>query len=49
MNDVKLDRLSALLEGLAPVVTLGLSAEGRLQGARNRDGESALQLFFLTR
>lgn len=49
MNDIKLDRLSALLEGLAPVVTLGLSAEGRLQGARNRDGESALQLFFLTR
>lgn len=49
MNDIKLDRLSALLEGLAPVVTLGLSAEGRLQGARNRDGESALQMFFLTR
>jgi len=48
MNDIKLDRLSALLEGLAPVVTLGLLAEGRLQNVRNRDGESALQLFFLT-
>ena len=49
MNDAKLDRLSALLEGLAPVVTLGLSAQGRLQGTCNSENESALQLFFLTR
>jgi AraC-like DNA-binding protein len=48
MNDIKLDRLSALLEGLAPVVTLGLSAEAHLQGACSRASESALQLFFLT-
>jgi len=36
------------LEGLAPVVTLGLSSQGRLQGAPHPDNDSALQLFFLT-
>lgn len=49
MNDIKLDRLSALLEGLAPLVTLGLSTGERLQGARKKESESALELFFLTR
>lgn len=49
MNDTKLDRLSALLAGLAPVVTLSLSAEGLLRGTPNRENETALQLFLLTR
>jgi AraC-like DNA-binding protein len=49
MSDAKLDRLSALLEGLAPVVTLGLSSQDRLQGAPHPDNDSALQLYFLTR
>ena len=48
MSDAKLDRLSALLEGLAPEVTLGLSAQGRLQSAPQPDHDTALQLFFLT-
>ncbi|MDM7950667.1 cupin domain-containing protein [Hydrogenophaga sp.] len=48
MNDNKLDRLSALLDGLAPVVTLGLSSQERLQGAQYPDNDSALQLWFLT-
>lgn len=49
MSDAKLDRLSALLEGLAPVVSLALSSQGRLQGASHPDNDNALQLFFLTR
>lgn len=49
MSEAKLDRLSALLEGLAPVVTLGLSSPGRLQGAPHPDKDNALQLYFLTR
>lgn len=49
MNDTKLDRLSALLDGLAPTVALGLSTQGRLQGAPHPENDSALQLFFLTR
>lgn len=48
MSDTKLDRLSALLEGLAPVVTLGLSDAQRLEGSRVGDNETALQLMFLT-
>lgn len=49
MTDVKLDRLSALLEGLAPVVTLSVSTQERLRGAPQENKSSALQLFFLTR
>lgn len=49
MSDIRLDRLSALLEGLAPVVTLALSAERRLQGTPDPGNETALRLFFLTR
>ncbi len=49
MNDIKLDRLSALLAGLAPEVTLALSAETRLQGSHSTASQTALQLFFLTR
>ena len=49
MSDVKLDRLSALLEGLAPLVTLELVSDSRLEGAPSRDNETNLQLFFLTR
>jgi AraC-like DNA-binding protein len=48
MSDTKLDRLSALLEGLAPVVTLGLSTQRRLQGVPHPENDSALQLYFLT-
>lgn len=49
MSNAKLDRLSALLEGLAPVVTLGLSSQERVQGAPHPDNDSALHLYFLTR
>jgi AraC-like DNA-binding protein len=49
MSEIKLDRLSALLEGLAPLVTLGLVSEIRVDGAPNQDNETDLQLFFLTR
>ena len=49
MSETKLDRLSALLEGLAPMVTLGLSSQERLQGEPHPDNDSALQLYFLTR
>jgi AraC-like DNA-binding protein len=49
MTDSKLDRLSALLEGLAPVVTMRLSPQGRLEGALQPENECALQLLFLTR
>lgn len=49
MGEARLDRLSALLQGLAPVVTLGLSADSRLQGASDPENGSALRLFFLTR
>jgi hypothetical protein len=49
MTDSKLDRLSALLEGLAPVVTMRLSQQGRLEGALRPENDSALQLLFLTR
>ncbi len=49
MNDIKLDRLSALLEGLAPLVTLGLVSDARVNGAPSGDNDSDLQLFFLTR
>ena len=49
MSDVKLDRLSALLEGLAPLVTLGLVSDARVDGAPSGDNDTDLQLFFLTR
>ena len=49
MNYIKLDRLSALLEGLAPAVTLGLVSEARVEGAPSEDNDTDLQLFFLTR
>ncbi len=49
MSEIKLDRLSALLAGLAPVVTLGLSADRCMQGAPTHENDKALQLFFLTR
>lgn len=49
MTDTKLDRLSALLEGLAPLVTLGLVSESRIEGASSGDNDTDLQLFFLTR
>ena len=49
MTDPKLDRLSALLEGLAPVVTMRLSPHGRLEGELQPENDSALQLLFLTR
>lgn len=48
MSEAKLDRLSAILEGLAPVVTLGLSTQDRLQGLPHPEKDSALQLYFLT-
>jgi AraC-like DNA-binding protein len=48
MNNVKLDRLSALLEGLAPVVTLDVSTEGPQQGVRYAESGSGLRLYFLT-
>ena len=48
MSEAKLDRLSALLEGLAPVVTLSLSTQTRLQGVPRPENDSALQLYFLT-
>lgn len=48
MNEIKLDRLSALLEGLAPLVTLGLVSDTRVDGAPSGDNETDLQLFFLT-
>ena len=49
MHGIKLDRLSALLEGLTPVVTLGLVSEARVEGAPNGSNETDLQLFFLPR
>jgi AraC-like DNA-binding protein len=49
MSDIKLDRLSALLEGLAPLVTLGLVSDTRVDGAPSGDNDTDLQLFFLTR
>ncbi len=49
MSDIKLDRLSALLEGLAPLVTLGLVSDARVDGAPSGDNDTDLQLFFLTR
>lgn len=49
MSEIKLDRLSALLEGLAPVVTLNLVAEARLEGAPSGDNMTDLQLLLLTR
>jgi AraC-like DNA-binding protein len=49
MGENRLDRLSALLQGLAPVVTLSLSADRRLQGASDPENETALRLFCLTR
>lgn len=49
MSDAKLDRLSALLQGLAPVVTLGLTGQGRLHGVPHPVNDSVLQLYFLTR
>ena len=48
MTNSKLDRLSALLEGLAPVVTMSLSPQARLEGALQPENDSALQLLFLT-
>jgi len=49
MGDIKLDRLSAILEGLAPMVTLCLVSEAHVEGAPRGDNENDLQLFFLTR
>jgi AraC-like DNA-binding protein len=49
MTDTKLDRLSALLEGLAPLVSLGLVSEPRIEGAPSGDNHTDLKLFFLTR
>jgi AraC-like DNA-binding protein len=49
MTDTKLDRLSALLEGLAPLVSLDLVSEPRIEGAPSGDNDTDLQLFFLTR
>lgn len=48
MTEPKLDRLSALLEGLAPVVTMRLVSQDRLEGAPHPEVDSALQLLFLT-
>ncbi len=48
MSPAKFDRLSALLEGLAPVVTLGLSSGGRLPNEPASTKDSGLQLGFLT-
>jgi AraC-like DNA-binding protein len=42
----KLDRLSALLEGLAPVVRLEHSSQSRIQGPQP-EGRAAIQLHFL--
>jgi len=39
----------ALLEGLAPLVTLGLVSDARVDGAPSGDNDTDLQLFFLTR
>lgn len=48
MKDLKLDRLSALLEGLDPEVALGLSVQSRHEGAPGLENDATLQLFFLT-
>ena len=45
---MKLDRLSALLEGLAPVVTLDSSMQQYSQGESQPERDSALLLHFLT-
>lgn len=49
MNDSRLDRLSALLVGLAPKVTLSLSTEDRLDGALREADQTSLWLYLLTR
>jgi len=49
MSETKLDRLSALLAGLAPVVRLRLCTEARVQGGAGAADPTALHLFFLTR
>lgn len=49
MTNSKLDRLSALLDALAPVVTMRLSPQDRLEGSLQPENDSALQLLFLTR
>ncbi len=48
MSDVKLDRLSSILEGLAPLVTVQLACEDRLEGGQRAGQETDLLLFFLT-
>ena len=48
MNNAKLDRLSALLQGLAPVVTLNASTQGSQQGVGHAESGSGLHLYFLT-
>jgi AraC-like DNA-binding protein len=47
MSHVKLDRLSALLEGLAPVVTIGTPSEAALRVEAHRESESGLELHLL--
>lgn len=48
MGETKLDRLSALLDGLAPVVTLSLSPDEHDSTAPLPDSANALQIYFLT-
>lgn len=48
MAEHKLDRLSALLEGLAPEVSLGLAHDVCVQGSPQSGMANTLQLFFLT-
>lgn len=49
MNEVRLDRLSALLEGLAPQVTLSIPAITPLTGEQASGDGSALRLYLVTR
>lgn len=49
MSDSRLDRLSALLEGLAPKVRLDRLTDSRLEGALKAGDETSLCLYFLTR
>ena len=48
MSDLRLDRLSALLDGLAPEVTLTVSMESRLEGGPITDEPSYLWLYLVT-
>lgn len=49
MGDIRLDRLSALLEGLAPEVTLFLPAAGRIEGTSCGSEPSMLRLYLVSR